>query len=234
VSEVPGRTAVKADVVLFDFGGTLDADGVHWSPRLYSAYRAAGGSLDYASFDPLVQATDRALAQLPEIRRLGFRDTVEAEVRVLLELVPERLRVDARRMSERFYGEARAAVERNQPVLLRLARRYRLGIVSNFWGNLAPCLEELGLAGLFAAVSDSGVIGAAKPDPRIFAETLRALEAAAEQAWMVGDNFEADIRAAAGLGMRTCWVAPQDRTAPAGVVPTARIARLPDIEGVLE
>ena len=201
---------------------------------MHAAYRAAGGSLDYASFDPLVQDADRALAQLPEIRRLGFRDTVEAEVGLLLELVPDRPRVNARRMSHLFYGEAHAAVERNLPVLQRLARRYRLGIVSNFSGNLAPCLEELGLAGLFAAVSDSGVIGAAKPDPRIFEETLVALRAAAQDAWMVGDNFEADIRAAAGLGMRTCWVAPRERAAPGGVVPTARITRLPDIEGVLE
>ena len=225
---------MKSEVVLFDFGGTLDADGVHWSPRLHAAYRAEGGSLEYASFERLVQAADRALARLPEIRGLGFRDTIEAEVRLLLELVPDRPQVDAHRMSELFYGEARAAVARNRPVLERLAHRYRLGIVSNFSGNLVPCLEELGLARLFAAVSDSSVIGAAKPDPRIFAETLFALRAAAEDAWMVGDNFEADIRAAAGLGMRTCWVAPAERAAPAGVVPTARITRLPDIEGVLE
>jgi FMN phosphatase YigB (HAD superfamily) len=53
---------------------------------------------------------------------------------------------------------------------------------------------------------------------------------------MVGDNFEADIRGAAGLGIRTCWLAPSERTAPPGVelVPTARISRLPDVEEVLE
>jgi len=72
--------------------------------------------------------------------------------------------------------------------------------------------------------------------PRIFAHTLAALQVSPQRAWMVGDNFEADIRGAAGLGIRTCWLAPSERTAPPGaeLVPTARISRLPDVEAVLE
>ena len=49
----------------------------------------------------------------------------------------------------------------------------------------------------------------------------------------VRDNFEADIGGAAGLGIRTCWLAPPDREQPPGPDPTARIARLPDIERIL-
>src|SRR2546427_1211252 len=51
--------------------------------------------------------------------------------------------------------------------------RSRLGVVSNFTGNLRPCLEELGLARFFAVLSDSAVLGWSKPDPRIFAHTDR-------------------------------------------------------------
>jgi len=126
-------------------------------------------------------------------------------------------------------------VARNRPILERLARRYRLGVVSNFTGNLRPCLEELGLARFFAVLSDSAVLGWSKPDPRIFAHTLATLQALPQRAWMVGDNFEADIRGAAGLGLRTCWLAPADRAPPEDeLVPTARISRLPDVERVLE
>jgi FMN phosphatase YigB (HAD superfamily) len=51
---------------------------------------------------------------------------------------------------------------------------------------------------------------------------------------MVGDNFEADIRAAAALGMRTCWLAPPGRAAPPGdLAPTARIGRFAELEQVL-
>src|SRR5207245_10000185 len=123
-----------------------------------------------------------------------------------------------------------------RPVLDRRAGRYRLGVVSNFTGNLRPGLEEMGLARLFAVTSDSAIVGWSKPDPRIFAHALAALQVAPQRAWMVGDNFEADIRGAAGLGMRTCWLAPSERAAPPGaeLVVTARIGCLPDVERVLE
>ena len=206
---------------------------MHWSPRFHAAYRAAGGALEYAAFEPLYQRADETLARTAGIRQFGFRQMIETQTQLLLELVPDRAKVDAGRMAEQFHAPARAIVTRNQGVLERLARRYRLGIVSNFTGNLTHCLDELGLGRLFTAVSDSAVVGAAKPDPRIFRETLGALGGAAERAWMVGDNFEADIGGAAGLGIRTCWLAPPDREQPPGPDPTARIARLPDIERIL-
>src|SRR5207247_958212 len=142
----------------------------------------------------------------------------------------------ARRLARRLTAQALEVVARERPVLERLAGRYRLGVVSNFTGNLRPCLEELGLARLFAVLSDSALVGWSKPDPRIFGHALAALQVAPQRAWMVGDNFEADIRGAAGVGLRTCWLAPSERTAPPGGerVVTARIGRLPEVERVLE
>src|SRR5207247_90478 len=68
-----------ADVVLFDFGGTLDADGVHWSRRFHAAYRAVGGGLDFAAFDSFFKASDEGLTRLPGIRTLGFRAAIDAQ-----------------------------------------------------------------------------------------------------------------------------------------------------------
>lgn len=48
-------------LVLFDFGGTLDADGARWSVRFHSAYRAAGGVEPFAAFEAAFRASDRAL-----------------------------------------------------------------------------------------------------------------------------------------------------------------------------
>jgi putative hydrolase of the HAD superfamily len=219
--------------VLVDFGGTLDADGVHWSPRFHAAYRAAGGTLEFAAFEPIFQSSDQALERLPAIAGLGFRAAIEAQARLLVELLPDGPRVDQAAVARRLHGDAVAVVRRNAPVLERLARRYRLGVVSNFTGNLKPCLDELGLARFFAVLSDSTVVGWSKPDPRIFRHTLAALGASPERAWMVGDNFEADIRGAAVLGLRTCWLAPPGRAAPAGPTPTARIGRFVELEQVL-
>jgi HAD superfamily hydrolase (TIGR01509 family) len=220
-------------VVLFDFGGTLDADGIHWAPRFHAIYRLCGGALEYPAFELVFRKADRALEGEPRIRTLGFRELVEAETRLLRGLLPDGAAIDAAQLAARFQADAVAVVARNRPILERLSARYRLGVVSNFAGNLEPCLEELELRRYFAVVADSTVVGIMKPDPRIFTGVLTQLNASAAQAWMVGDNFEADIRPAGALGMRTCWLAPLDRPVPSGGAPTQRIARLLDLEGAL-
>src|SRR5207245_9954467 len=114
-----------------------------------------------------------------------------------------------------------------------LVGRCRAGVVASLTGYLRSCVEELELLALFAVTCDSAVLGSVKPDERIFRDTLAALGAAPEGAWMVGDNFEADIRPAQGLGLRTCWLAPPQRAAPVGCAPSARIGRLPELERIL-
>ncbi|HXQ29942.1 MAG TPA: HAD family hydrolase [Gemmatimonadales bacterium] len=218
--------------LLFDFGGTLDADGVHWAPRFHAAYRAAGGTADFASFEPAFRASDRALADWPGIGSLGFRATLDLQARLVCERLPDRGQVEPARIAAAFHSDAVRTVTRNRPVLERLGRAYRLGVVSNFTGNLEPCLAELDLRRLFGVATDSTVVGARKPERAIFDRTLAALETPAGSAWMVGDNVEADLRPAVALGMGACWLAPADRAAPAGLS-VIRIARLPDLEQVL-
>ncbi len=219
--------------MLFDFGGTLDADGIHWAPRFHSAYQAAGGGLDYPRFEACFQEADRELERLPGIRGLGFRAMIEAQARLVCGLAPDGARVEPGAMAASFHAAAVATVARNRPVLERLSRGHRLGVVSNFTGNLDICLEELELRRCFEVVTDSALARVTKPDRRIFTETLERFGVPPAGAWMVGDNFESDIRPAVALGMRTCWLAPPQRTAPPGPSPTARIARLTDVETAL-
>ena len=219
--------------VLFDFGGTLDADGVPWAARFYSAYRTAGGAVDFPTFATLFKVSDRALERLPAIRTLGFRAMAQAQARLLCELVPDGSSLAPERIVERFHADSLAIVTRNVSLLERLRRGHRLGVVSNFTGNLELCLIELGLLEYFGAVADSAVLGISKPDRRIFTETLSRLGVRPGATWMIGDNFEADIRPAAALGMKTCWIAPAERRAPAGVTPTARIERLSELDAII-
>jgi HAD superfamily hydrolase (TIGR01509 family) len=225
------ESLLLSSAVFFDFGGTLDADGVPAGVRFHRAYLGSGGSLAYGTFAPLFRATDRRLAQLPGIRTAGFRASVFAQAALIHEIVPDAADVDRVALAAEFHEEAVAAAARNRPVLERLASTLRLGVVANGAGNLAVWLAELGLDHVFSVVVDSTVVGVEKPDARIFTAALTALGVEADAAWMVGDDPEADIRAAATLGLKTCWIAPPDREAPGGAAPTLRIATLADLEG---
>jgi len=228
---VQSATPVRA--VLFDFGGTLDADGLRWSTRFHEAYRELGGSLQFGNFETVFRASDRALERRPDIRRLGFRAMIDVQAQLLQEMVPDGATIDFTEVADRFHRDAVRTTERNARVLSRLADRYRLGIVSNFTGNLSCCLAELGLTNYFQTVSDSGVLGTSKPDPEIFHTTLAALDVEPAAAWIVGDNLDADIRPARTLGLCTCWLTEPGHETPNDCAPTARIASLTELPEVV-
>jgi len=69
--------------------------------------------------------------------------------------------------------------------------------------------EKIRLAGLEGAVDAwcvSEMLGAAKPEPRIFEEAARRCGVPLK-GWMVGDCPEADIAGGIGVGLRTVWLA---------------------------
>jgi HAD superfamily hydrolase (TIGR01549 family) len=218
--------------VLFDFGGTLDADGRRWSERFHRGYRDRGGALGPHTFEAYFRASDRLLLERPGISELGFREMVWTQVRLLQGLVPDAAAVDAAAWTDDFVSEAKEVALRNRSLLTELGRRFELGVVSNFTGNLRPCLRELGIEECFSVVFDSGVVGVRKPDRRLFRAALDALGLPAEECWMVGDSPLSDIAPAASLGCLTCWLAPPDRP-PAAITPTRRIATLSELPTVL-
>lgn len=92
-------------------------------------------------------------------------------------------------------------------VLEELRRRgVKLGLVTN--GNAAfqrRKLERFALESFFGAILIESEWRAGKPDPSIFREALLRLDATAGDAWMVGDNLEADVAGAKAAGLRAVW-----------------------------
>jgi FMN phosphatase YigB (HAD superfamily) len=197
------RPAPRA--ILFDFGGTLDSDGVPWKERFYPLYREAGIKWDLPRFERLFRESDDSLTE-EKLDEVGY----EA---MLLEQVSRVLRNGdrfdaplARRISARFYSDSVRCLNRNRPLLQRLSKRYQLGIVSNFYGNLRFLCEEIGYDKVFVAVIDSARLGIAKPSLGIFQAALDRLGCAPEQAIFVGDNPVRDMGAARSLAMPHVWL----------------------------
>jgi HAD superfamily hydrolase (TIGR01549 family) len=231
------------ETVLFDFGGTLDSDGVAWKERFYALYQAEGLDLSAEAFAPAFYAADDALVGALA-RRTSLKETVHA---LAAGLEAELGRRDGReaadnarscRVASRFLSEMAAAFARNRPVLEALAERYRLGVVSNFYGNLEAACESSGLAPLFGVMADSQRVGAEKPEPAIFHAALSALNAKSETAVMVGDSLRRDGEGARRSGMRFIWIAPEvvqaaERSGAADRPVLAAVTELPDLIDIL-
>ena len=110
-----------------------------------------------------------------------------------------------------------------EPALAALrARGLRLAIVSNFDGRLTRVCESLGIAAYFDTIVISGRVGAAKPDPRIFAVALERLGVSAAEAAHVGDSPREDVEGARRAGLRPILVARDTPASGAKVVSDLR------------
>src|SRR5437879_6271403 len=166
--------ANSSTAVLFDFGGTLDADGLAWKERVYRLFRDEGVVVERERFDPRFHAADDAL-----VGTIPPTTSFDATVTRLVVAVAEALGLDDRRLTariaRRFVDDALGHLGDNTPLLRRLARHARLGIASNFYGNLARVCDDAGIRPLFSVLVDSAHVGCAKPEPRIFLHALDAL-----------------------------------------------------------
>jgi putative hydrolase of the HAD superfamily len=217
--------------LLFDFGGTLDADGVPWKERFQRLFLARGVDAPPERFDPIFYAVDDALVGSVS-PSLSFLETVRAVATGVargLGITDPALPGD---IAAAFADEALAVAERNLPMLARLAQQYRLGVVSNFYGNLATVCDDVGVRPLVGVMVDSVWAGCVKPDPRIFRRAVDALRVAPAEATFVGDSLSRDMAGARAMGMPHIWLA--GGAAGAACCAGDRVIRtLIDLEGVL-
>ncbi|MBI5241930.1 MAG: HAD-IA family hydrolase [Elusimicrobia bacterium] len=217
--------------ILFDFGGTLDSDGTTWLERFLGIYEALGVPCPRPRFDRAFYDSDDNLPSRFRLKGLSLEQTLDLQARCVLEsLAPERADLGPE-AARRFLEDSRASFRRVRPVLERLSAGHRLGIVSNFYGNLDSVLASEGLRDLFGFVADSGVLGVTKPEPAIFQKALAGLGCGPEEAVMVGDSVPRDMKGAEGLGMRHVLVG--DLARPACCPQALRVASVTDLEKVL-
>jgi HAD superfamily hydrolase (TIGR01662 family) len=123
--------------------------------------------------------------------------------------------------------------------LKQLSRRFQLGVIANQARGVRDRLRGHGWGSLFAVCIASAEEGMKKPELGIFELALRRAGCRAEQAVMVGDRIDNDIRPARAVGMATVRVRQglskkQDPRGPFETpdVTIRRVRDLPKVMGV--
>ena len=199
--------------MIFDYGGTIDSHGDHWSHVIREGYEAAGLKVGIEDFREAYVYAERELARNPHILPShNFYQLmlikVEIEIGRLIELKAATLSslTLAPQIALYCYRAAQSAVGEAKEVLSALSTRYPMVLVSNFYGNIHTILADFGIDRFFQTVIESAVVGVRKPDPAIFALGVEALHLPAGEVLVVGDSLTKDIAPAASLGCRTAWI----------------------------
>jgi putative hydrolase of the HAD superfamily len=202
--------------ILFDYGGTIDSNGVHWGEVIRRAYEAEHILFpDKSVFRDAYVHGERTLGRNPLILpRHTFSDMMHLKIRLQFDRLTENgfLRGQAaapetaRRIADRCYAYAARSTDAARPVIAALAKQYRLALVSNFYGNLNAVLADFKLKDFFPVVVESAVVGVRKPDPQIFRLGVEALRLPPDEVAAVGDSYDKDIVPATTAGCRTVWL----------------------------
>ncbi len=90
----------------------------------------------------------------------------------------------------------------SEETLKKLSAKYKLGIIANQRGGSAHRLQSHGFMKYIDLVYSSEEMGRAKPAPDLFLSALDAVGCRPEEACMVGDRIDNDIRPPKRLGMK--------------------------------
>lgn len=211
----------KVKGIIFDYGGTIDTRGVHWSEVIWDAYQKAQVLITKEQFRDAYVFAERELARtrhiLPEH---DFHDLLLIKMRIELQylaasqFIPSEL-IDpkSREIAKYCYEAARQCVDEAKPVLKALYKEYPMVLVSNFYGNVEAVLKDFGIRQYFQKIIESAVVGIRKPDPRIFELGCEALGISPDHTLVVGDSYKKDIQPAESIGCQVLWLKGKGWTA---------------------
>ncbi len=203
-----GSQVGPVEGLIFDLGGTLDADGVPWADRFRALLAEANlPGLEPGVLKSALEAGERAVLEHPRAAELGLEEMVHLHVSAQLETLGAANARLVARLRDRFVGDTSGALAGRRALLERLADRMPLAVASNGCGNARRLLAEAGLEPFFRAIVDSSEAGFWKPDPRIFEPALARLGLPRERVAMVGDRTDRDVEAALAGGLWAVWVA---------------------------
>lgn len=218
------HTSEKIQGIIFDYGGTIDTNALHWSEVLWEGYEQIGIPVSKEEFRTSYVIAERALAKHPYIRpEHNFLDLLTIKCDLETKDLTERGIWKVSDMERKEKSDAVAnycyqyvlkVLEESRPVIAQLAETYPLVLVSNFYGNIETILKDFHLT-YFKRVIESAVVGVRKPDPKIFQLGVDALrkvtgksadELPANDILVVGDSFSKDIVPASKIGCQTVWM----------------------------
>ncbi len=200
--------------IIFDYGGTLDTGGDHWSEVIWNAWQKCGMAADKPTFREAYVYAERELARtLYILPHHNFRDLLGIKMRIELQwltehgdFAPQDVESYAARIADLCYASARKSIEAARPILEALAARLPLVLVSNFYGNVEAVLKDFNLDTYFQKIVESAVVGVRKPDPSIFTLGCEALGLPPENVLVIGDSYRKDIVPAESIGCQVLWL----------------------------
>jgi HAD superfamily hydrolase (TIGR01549 family) len=202
--------------LIFDYGATLDTCGCHWGQMIRHAYERNAIPVSEEQFREAYVYAERTLGSNPIIQsRYTFYKTLQIKIRIEMEYIKEHnywtpseadLDQAVCTVVDDLYARVKTYAHVSVELLTLLKKKFRIVLVSNFYGNISVVLHEFGFDGIFEKIIESAVVGIRKPDPRIYMLGVNTLQMKPEEVTIIGDSFKKDIMPAKKIGCNAIWI----------------------------
>ena len=124
--------------IIFDYGGTLDTNGLHWAEVLWAQYEACGLPVSKADFREAYVHGERTMGKQPLVKPTDdFRQVLLIKSRLQLEYLIEKGCLDAvhfpleayvQKIADGGYHVAKNTVDNARKVLEKLKTTYKINV----------------------------------------------------------------------------------------------------------
>lgn len=227
--------------IIFDYGGTIDTNGIHWGEFIENEYHKAGTGISKELFREAYVYAERALAKSPIISPEDtFHTLLEKKTALQAEYLAQQnasITLEQREaITEGCYKKVLDTLTTTRAIVEKLASEYPMVLVTNFYGNMPVVLQEFSLNNIFQEIVESSVVGLRKPDPALFALGVKALGLQPQEIVVVGDSYRKDIHPARTLGCKAVWlknICWEEEPIIEGAEPTAIISSLEEFPALI-
>ena len=227
--------------IIFDYGGTIDTNGIHWGEFIEAEYHKAGTGISKELFREAYVYAERALAKSPIISPEDtFHTLLEKKTALQAEYLAQQnapITLEQREaITEGCYKKVLDTLTTTRAIVEKLASEYPMILVTNFYGNMPVVLQEFSLNNTFQEIVESSVVGLRKPDPALFALGVKALGLQPQEIVVVGDSYRKDIHPARTLGCKAVWlknICWEEEPIVEGCEPTAIISSLEEFSALI-
>jgi len=221
----------KIKIIFFDFGGTIDSNGVDWGIKLYNLFKESKITIKKEDVISAYEKTMNMLYADNKSASLSYKETVDVYIYWTLKNLGLTIENYKKSIFEPFYYSALETINYNKKILKKLAEKYTLGIISNNFGNCKNWCVELGIKDYFKVIIDSTKAGVKKPDKKIFSLAVQEIRCLPENAVYVGDKYEIDIISAKASGLNPIWIKNDEEKIknPAEVIAITKLKELLNI-----
>ncbi len=206
----------KIEGIIFDYGGTIDTNSIHWAEVLWQKYELHQIPVDKHSFREAFVYGERTLGKYPYIRpEYNFLDVLRIKLELQMKFLSGQGKLTkdksvlnhyANLIADSAYQHVSDVLKITRPIIADLSKRYKLVLVSNFYGNIETILKDFNLFDYFSSIIESTVVGIRKPNPAIYQLGVDAIGFPASNVLVIGDSFTKDVIPAKSIGCQVVWL----------------------------